>query len=142
MTTKDGDVFYSNDGESYTYSELEDAAQDILEFMEDGDTAFIYKGEAVAKKGSDFFPYDIFERIGDQAYEDYEDFTDNWLCNIEQRHEKGLRKALGDSLDAYLKQHDLEPEFFGIANEEKIKIKCIDYPDLDKGYRLISSDQE
>ena len=106
-----------NSEEFFSFDEILDKLED-----EDGeDATHVYKGTCVHYKHADFFnASDIIERMTNRAYEEGDDFSDDYCSELElKEHKEKLTKIVLEYLDANVSQ----PSFYTVKDVVKITIE-------------------
>lgn len=106
-----------NEEDFFSLDEILDKLED-----EDGDDAtHVYKGTCVHYKHSDFFSADdIIEEMTDRAYQEGDDFSDNYCSELElKEHKEKLTKIVLEYLDANVAQ----PSFYTVKDVVKMTVE-------------------
>lgn len=64
----------------------------------------------------------IIEDIGDNAYDQAGEYAEDYLTNVTVQHGRILEERLNDVLVAWMKEFKYEPNFWTVANVEKIEV--------------------
>ena len=102
---------YSIDGENFK------SWEEIEEEIKNKDIKEIYEGEKVQKKHFDYIDGDdIIEMMTNRAYDDFDDFAENYCKELEEpEHKKEIEKLILNYLNKNVKQ----PDFFEVENIRK-----------------------
>lgn len=114
-------IAYSLDNERYF------DIQDILEMINELTSeykqlehSFIYIGDKIELFHKDFFNVDnLVESITDAAYEESEDYSDNYISQFTDEKKKDLSSLVLKFLNENINQ----PDFFHIENIKQLKLK-------------------
>lgn len=100
-----------------SYATVEAAIADAHEQMPDlegGET--IYVG-TIAPFVPSIDADDVVDRLREQAYEHAgEEPTEDWLAHVPPEQKADLERRLLEALQGWLKDHHLEPTFYGVEN--------------------------
>lgn len=114
-------IVYSLNNETYLN------IQDILEMINDlsseykqSEQSFIYIGDKIELFHKDFFNVDsLVESITDGAYEESEDYSNNYISQYTDEK----KKALSSLVLKFLNENIDQPDFFHIENIKQFKLK-------------------
>ena len=60
----------------------------------------------------------LIEDMQERAYEDHDEFAQDWLANVTKAQEDELQDALTKAINDWAKKHDHHPMFFSVENSE------------------------
>ena len=112
-------VYYSTDGETFNAESIHECLCDF----EEGEIVTIYQGETVKKLVSGFVSFDS-DILVDNAIDNCGDFAEGWLTTTKEE-EADLLAMVKLSVDAWADKHKKQPKFYGIKNQQEIKIKVL-----------------
>jgi hypothetical protein len=64
----------------------------------------------------------IIENVAENTTCEYGEVGDDYLCNVTKEDRDELEEKLNDVLFAWMKEHNYEPDFFMIENEETVSL--------------------
>ena len=113
-------VYYSTDGDTFNAESIHECLCDF----EEGEIVTIYQGEAVKKLASEFVSFDSYI-LADGAIDNYGDYAEGWLITTKEE-EFDLLAMVKLAVDAWAYKHKKQPKFYGIKNQQEIKIKMLE----------------
>lgn len=116
------------------YISLEDACDQLFDYdgVCVGDVKELWEGDGTRYKASDFLP-DILEIIAEKAWYIAGDIGEDWPeNNVSQAFE--LESDIKKLVDSWAGKYNLQPSFYGVKNERKIKVKINSF---DGDYEII-----
>ena len=113
-----GETVYSHDGEEYgDYDTALFRAIDGPDEVKVGDTVTLFEGEAVTAMHQMFVNVDrLIEEIQERAMDDYDDYVDRYLTDIEDASE--LETLIVD----WLNKNAAAPTFYTVQNVREIQV--------------------
>ncbi|MCB1723256.1 MAG: hypothetical protein KDJ39_06130 [Gammaproteobacteria bacterium] len=113
-----GETVYSHDGEEYgDYDTALFRAIDGPDEVKVGDTVTLFEGEAVTAMHQMFVNVDrLIEEIQERAMDDYDDYADRYLTDIEDASE--LETLIVD----WLNKNAAAPTFYTVQNVREIQV--------------------
>ena len=117
---------YSTDEETFDYDDIGEALCSIFECddtLDVGTIITVYSGEKEEKKASNYSTW-IVENLSQNAFDDMSEHSGDWP-NCTKEQEKELEDAIDKLVDEWADEHNLQPTFYGIKNQKKIKVKIL-----------------
>lgn len=118
---------YSHNEEDF-HSDFETPLEYAVEnFLEDnpefeGETEIeIFEGEKIPKRIGDFTP-DVTEWIGELAFEESGEYSEDWVEKIYERR-KEIKEIIRAALNKWADENDAHPDFFAIGKVSPLSVK-------------------
>jgi len=117
---KKSETIYSYDNEDYFSKALRDIQSELKEKFATGSIVTIFTGQSVPAGHRDFIYADeIIESMKEYAYEDFDDFSDTYLDDIDALKIKRLNRLLINWFNKNAKQ----PTFYNVKNKHPVNIE-------------------
>ena len=125
MNINDGKWCISRNGEDYD-NDFFDTKEEAIEYATDNDdyncneTFFVGKAEFFKPK---IDADDIIDRISDDAYDNYGEWAEAYLHNINTVQKSELQYKLQSVFNKWMKKYSLDPVFFRIVEYYKFNVE-------------------
>ena len=116
----------SDEQEAWThgiYKTKEEAIKEGIKEAKEFKSKQIYIGEAVQDTIPVIDVDTVIENIQDDMYDAYGEFADGYLDNVKSEQAIDLEKKLNAVLQEWLKNNNLEPNFYHIIEVEKLEVR-------------------
>ena len=124
------ELVYSHDEEYFNDLSVEDAVEAVLNQggISAGDIITIWAGTPNRPKASDYIP-DVFDHLGERAYDDMSEFADGWLSGTTKKEEERLSELVAEAVDKWADECGKQPGFYKIYEVKEFKILIDDLED-------------
>lgn len=116
---------YSYDDENFSFSDVFSSKEEILNEVKNDPNAkeyvYIGKQQEVSICGLDL--NSILDNVAENTSYGFDDFADDYLCNVTKEHYEELEKNLNDVFFKWIEKYNYKPDWFEVVDIEKIKVK-------------------